>query len=168
MNKTVATILKSIIGIVLVSAIMFGVYYGVSYYSESNKMAEELHIGQAVRLPGVSRDAIHTIAESSAFVLSSRSEGMPNALLEAMAAGVPCVASRCDMGPEELIEDGVNGLLVPVENTDAIAEALCRLLRSSDLSASLSANALHIRSTHGIAEITDRWLAYFGTVINNL
>ena len=148
--------------------------YTLTIFGEGEKrgelleLAEELHIGQAVRLPGVSRDAIHTIAESSAFVLSSRSEGMPNALLEAMAAGVPCVASRCDMGPEELIEDGVNGLLVPVENADAITDALCRILHSPELSASLSTNALHIRTTHGIAEITDRWLAYFGTVINNL
>jgi glycosyltransferase involved in cell wall biosynthesis len=65
-------------------------------------------------------------------VLPSRAEGLPNAVLEYMAAGLPTIASRVG-GNAELIEDGVTGLLFPTENSEALAAALLRLLGDPEL-----------------------------------
>ena len=124
-------------------------------------LSSKLGIAPFVSLPGSRQDAIAPISRSSVFVLSSRSEGMPNALIEAMAAGVPSVATRCDMGPDELIRNGENGLLVPVEDADAMSDAILRILHNRALSDSLSAEALRIRETHNIDAVVDRWIAYF-------
>jgi glycosyltransferase involved in cell wall biosynthesis len=67
------------------------------------------------------------LQQSWGFVLSSRWEGMPNALLEAMACGIPCVATRVS-GSEDIISDGINGLLVEPEQPDAMAQALRRII----------------------------------------
>ena len=127
--------------------------------------AETLQLHDSVRFCGADPMAIHTIAASSVFVLSSRSEGMPNALIEAMAAGVPCVSTRCEMGPEELIEDGVNGLLVPVDDAGAMSAAICRILDDSRLSDSLSSAALLIRKTHDPASKAGEWINYFASLL---
>ena len=128
--------------------------------AELEALASHLGIADAVSMPGAVPDAILPISRSSVFVLSSRSEGMPNALIEALAAGVPCVAADCDMGPAELIRDGENGLLVPTEDAGAIAEAVLRILRDPALSAKLSENALQLRDTLHIDRITEKWIAY--------
>lgn len=133
--------------------------------NELEDLADTLGIRSFVSLPGNDPKALEKIAASSAFVLSSRSEGMPNALMEAMAAGVPCVATRCNMGPEELIRDGENGLLVPTENADAIAAAVLHILRYRNISDQISHCALQIRQTHALEKITDFWLEYFGTLL---
>lgn len=133
--------------------------------SDLENLACSLHLSDCVSFPGVEEKAVLQIARSAVFVLSSRSEGMPNALIEAMAAGVPCVSTECDMGPKELIKDGQNGLLVPVDDAEAMAQAICRILRDRSFSDSLSVNALQIRNTHSIEKITQLWLDYFGTLI---
>lgn len=133
--------------------------------AELQAQAERLGVAPFVDLPGADPEAIRPISRSSVFVLSSRSEGMPNALIEAMAAGVPCVATRCDMGPEELIRDGVNGLLVPVDDPAAMAESIRRILLDGKLSESLSSNALRIRQTHALSAIAALWLRYFESLL---
>ena len=144
--------------------------YTLTIYGEGEErdalhaLALQLNVAPYVSMPGNRSDAILQIARSSVFVLSSRSEGMPNALLEAMASGTPCVSSRCEIGPEELISDGENGLLVPVEDAAALSDAVLRILRDDALSAFLSRHALSIRRTHDIGTITDQWLRYFRLV----
>ena len=72
-------------------------------------------------------------------VLPSRAEGLPNAVLEYMAAGLPTVVSRVG-GNSELVQDGVTGLLVPSEDSGAIADALLRLLRDPELARRMASN----------------------------
>lgn len=82
-----------------------------------------------VKLMGVTDQVPQILAQSKMFVLSSDYEGMPNALMEAMAVGLPCISTDCPCGgPRTLIEDGTNGLLVPVGDTQAMANAIDRLL----------------------------------------
>ena len=82
---------------------------------------------------GLSADVARDIKDARAFVLSSDYEGVPNALLEAMALGLPCIATDClGGGPRMVIEDGVNGLLIPMGDEAALAEAMRRLLRDPE------------------------------------
>jgi len=91
-------------------------------------LAENLEVSANVEFLGFRKNPYPVLRDASVFVLSSRYEGFPNGLAEAMALGVPCVATRCRTGPEELITDSWNGLLVPVEDPEAMAAAIDRLL----------------------------------------
>ncbi len=91
----------------------------------------------AIRLAGVTRRPGEWIEGASVFVLSSRYEGFPNVLIEAMAAGIPVIATRCDFGPGDIVGDGVSGLLVAVDDVDALAAALRRMMADAELRASL-------------------------------
>lgn len=82
-----------------------------------------------VFLPGYSSEVITNVNKSSLFVLSSDFEGMPNALMEAMAMGVPSISTDCGGGGAKfLIENEKNGLLVPIGDVDALASAMDRVL----------------------------------------
>ncbi len=95
-------------------------------------IAAELGIQDSVEFLGLRTDVIHLLQQSWGFVLPSRWEGMPNALLEAMACGLPCVATRVS-GSEDIISDGVNGLLVEPEQPAEMAQALHRIIEDTDL-----------------------------------
>src|SRR5215472_15029558 len=84
-------------------------------------------------------DVPDVLASCDIGVLPSRAEGLPNAVLEYMAAGLPTIASRVG-GNRELVQEGVTGLLVPPQDADALRDALLRLLRDEQLSARIAGN----------------------------
>jgi glycosyltransferase involved in cell wall biosynthesis len=91
------------------------------------------------------------------FVLSSRTEGMPNALLEAMASGCACVAYNCPTGPGDLIEDKVNGLLVPPGNREQLADALTSVAQDAELRKRFGEAAKAIVRSHAPAVVMTAW-----------
>src|SRR5439155_1465277 len=101
--------------------------------------AHRLGLGEAVRFAGFQPRPSRYFAAADLFVLSSRYEGLPNVVLEALAAGCPVVASACSDGVREVVRDGVNGLLVPPEDRDALARALGCLLGAPEEPARLRA-----------------------------
>ena len=97
--------------------------------AELEALVRELGLEERVLLPGLSADIPQAIGGAKLFVLPSDYEGMPNALLEAMALGLACISTDCPCGgPAELIENEKNGLLVPVGDERALTAAMARLL----------------------------------------
>ena len=90
--------------------------------------AEELRIAQHVDFPGFVQNPYAFMAKASLFVLSSQHEGLPTVLIEAMACGCPVVSTDCRFGPDEILEDGRWGELVPVGDAKALSEAMLRAL----------------------------------------
>ncbi|HEV2705924.1 MAG TPA: glycosyltransferase family 4 protein [Pyrinomonadaceae bacterium] len=91
-------------------------------------LRDRLHLGEHVSLPGRVRDPYTFLRRATLFALPSRAEGFPLALCEALACGLPAVCTDCAGGVRDIIEDGVNGLLVPKEDAGALARALGRLM----------------------------------------
>jgi glycosyltransferase involved in cell wall biosynthesis len=87
-------------------------------------LASELGIAEDVSFPGFEPNPYAFMARSSVFVLSSAWEGLPNALIEALACGCPVVSTNCPSGPQEILANGAFGPLVPVGNDRALAEAI--------------------------------------------
>ncbi len=85
-----------------------------------------------VFLPGHTTDVEGVMCDSSLFVLSSRRDGFVTVLLEAQANGPPCVTFNCKGGPAEIIDDGVNGILVPPEDVGGLARGLLRLINDPE------------------------------------
>ena len=94
-----------------------------------------------VELPGVSAQPGGWVQTADAFVLSSRYEGWGIVLTEAMAAGLPAVSFDCDFGPRDMIESGVDGILVPLGDVGALVSALARVLGDAELRKRLGAQA---------------------------
>jgi len=99
--------------------------------------ASRLGIAERVRWLGFRSNPYPFFRAADCFALSSDHEGLPNTLIEAMACGTPAVSTRCPFGPDELIEDGVSGLLTPVRDVDAFAAALRELCENRERAAAL-------------------------------
>ena len=113
------------------------------------ELAERLQLSEHVYLPGFKTNPFTYMSKAGVFVLSSRYEGFPNVLVQAMACGTPVVSTNCRSGPSEILEDGKWGRLVPVGDWRAMAEAILETLdnpipsnrliaRASDFSADAS------------------------------
>jgi glycosyltransferase involved in cell wall biosynthesis len=102
-------------------------------HRQLEKQVERLGLQDRVFLPGLADDIEAELRDSSVFALSSIHEGLPMALAEAMACGVPCVAFDCAPGVREIVTDGVDGIVVPPRNVEALADGLGRLMRDEDL-----------------------------------
>lgn len=143
------------------------VIYGDGELRESlTELIRKLNIEDKVELPGFVDNINTRISKASLFVLSSNVEGIPNALIEAMALGLPCVSTRCAGGGAEfLIDDGVNGLLVPVNDVEALAGAMKRVLSDKEFANKLGNNAFKLRETLAPEVIYEKWLNVIESVI---
>lgn len=118
-----------------------------------------------VELPGPTADLPGAWAQASIAVLTSRQEGVSPALLEPMAAGLPVVSYDCPSGPAEVIEHGVNGLLVPYGEVTALAAELLRLARDPELRRRLGHAARESLAPLDQEALTDRWEQIYSAAI---
>jgi GalNAc-alpha-(1->4)-GalNAc-alpha-(1->3)-diNAcBac-PP-undecaprenol alpha-1,4-N-acetyl-D-galactosaminyltransferase len=121
------------------------------------RLASELGIQDAVSMPGVVREPAEWLYEAQLFVLPSRYEGFPNALLEAMACGCAVIAADCPSGPAEIVRDGENGLLIPVEDVHALGTAMLRLMGDEGLRRRLGTQALQVRASFSQDSVMALW-----------
>ena len=140
--------------------------YGSGKFKEIKDYAKKLQLVDKIKFMGAHKDVISMINDASCYVLSSNSEGMPNALLEALAIGLPCVSTDCPTGPRELIEDGVNGILVPVGDDEALAFAISKMIEDKEFATKCSKNAMKIRETHSIDFIGNQYNQLFIELIS--
>ena len=128
-------------------------------------LRDELGLRERVRFPGLTKEHHQTMSQVDIFVLSSRSEGFPNVLGEAMACGLPVVSFDCRSGPSELIQDGVNGLLVPPESIQELSSSLERLMASAELRKSLGEQAQKITEIYSLDKIVQSWEELIAEVV---
>lgn len=122
---------------------------------------ERLGISPRVNFMGVVHGVHNLIKKASMYVLTSDYEGMPNALMEAMAIGLPCITSDCPCGaPAMLIENGKNGLLFPVGDRSSLHACMKKILNDKALAAKLSQNAVEVREKYRLTQIAGQWLAF--------
>jgi glycosyltransferase involved in cell wall biosynthesis len=121
------------------------------------ELAVELGVSARVRFVGRVSDLTGWFADAFAFVLSSRYEGFPNVLLEALACGTATIATDCPSGPREILEGGRLGILVPCEDPEAIASAVVSLQKDAALRARLRERGPAVLERFGLDTVTGAW-----------
>jgi glycosyltransferase involved in cell wall biosynthesis len=122
-------------------------------------------VGDRLKFIGVTHDVPSHLRAADIFVLPSKREGLPVALLEAMACGLPCVASRLPGSTEAIIDDGSNGVLTPAGDVTALSDAIARLLDDEDLRGRLGAAArATIAHRYASGGVADRWLEAYDLI----
>jgi glycosyltransferase involved in cell wall biosynthesis len=116
-----------------------------------------LGIEQHVRLTPFVQDPFQLYRECGIFVLSSRFEGLPFVLIEAMTQGTACISFNCPNGPAELIQDRINGLLIPPEHVEDLADAIVELAKDPGLRQKLGDAAQSVADSFSEARIAARW-----------
>jgi len=126
----------------------------------------ELGLSNDVALPGFQDNPYNYMYNSTVFVLSSVYEGFGNVLVEALALGVPVISTRCPVGPEEIITDGLTGVLVPPADEYALAQAILRVLKDGELRYKLSANGPGRAADFAIECIVSQYESVFGHLVS--
>jgi len=134
--------------------------------SALEKLALELHIEKNVSMPGRVTDVEEYYKKASIFVLSSKSEGFPNALIEAMGYGCASVAFDCLTGPSDIIDNRKNGILIEVGNVNKLAESIQYLIDQPKKREEFAENAKKIINELNIEIISTKWFKIINEVID--
>ncbi|SAK69977.1 glycosyltransferase [Caballeronia ptereochthonis] len=128
-----------------------------AFRGELEALAKDFGIAERVHFTGYRNNPHALVAGARLQVLSSRYEGMPMVLLEALALGKPVVASDCPTGPREILGDGRFGILFPVGSVEQLADALRRVLTDESLRTRMKERALERAQEYGIAASNERF-----------
>ncbi|OQX81545.1 MAG: hypothetical protein B6D61_00535 [Bacteroidetes bacterium 4484_249] len=121
---------------------------------------ESLGLNNRVSFYGHKKEFSHILAASDIFVLPSYYEGFPNALIEAMSVPLACISSDCVAGPADIIQDGINGLLVEPGNVGTLASALNHLIENPELRKRLALAAYKVREQYNFYRIAKEYLGF--------
>jgi glycosyltransferase involved in cell wall biosynthesis len=124
---------------------------------ELETLRHELGLDDRVAMPGRTRTPHEELRNADLFVMSSRREGFPMALGEAMACGLAAVCSDCESGPRELIRHGVDGLLVPPEDAESLAAALLELMGDENRRKRMASRAPEVLTRFGFERVLQQW-----------
>jgi glycosyltransferase involved in cell wall biosynthesis len=118
-------------------------------------------LGERVHLMGFTQDFRSVLENASIYAMSSRAEGFPMVLLEAMSTGLPLVSFDCPRGPGEIIDDGKNGRLVPNGDEPGFTAALLELIGDAELRKRLGARALEDSRQYEMDRVVAHWETLF-------
>lgn len=121
------------------------------------RQGEALGIEDRLILPGRVGNITDWYQRADLFVLSSRSEGFPNVLIEAMASGCPSIAFDCDTGPSDIIKNGVNGVLIRPEDIEELGSGIALLMGNESLREKYGKAGLKVRETFSEDKIVGLW-----------
>lgn len=141
------------------------VIYGEGLSREKlENLIKELGVERQVLLPG-NKNNVHDLMKSAeAFVMSSNYEGMPNALIEAMCLGLPCISTKVS-GATDLIVDHENGLLTEVGHQEEFEKAMLELIENPELKMKLAENALKLNDALEVSKIMDQWIEFINRIV---
>lgn len=125
------------------------------------RQIEQSGLAGQVFLKGFTLHVLEELCRSSIFAMTSLSEGFGMVLLEAMECGLPVVAYDCPTGPSHIIDDGVNGYLVPMNEEQQMVERICNLIEDRELRESMGHRAREKAKDYQIEPIVDRWMQLF-------
>lgn len=126
----------------------------------------EANLTGRIFIPGIAGNVREWYARADLYVMTSLSEGFPNALAEALSHGIPAVSFDCDTGPRDIIRHGIDGLLVPAQDCAALIAALDRVIGDSDLRQRLGARAHEARERFSIEKIAGLWTELFSELFD--
>lgn len=129
-------------------------------------MVSTLGIAKHVLLPGRAGNMAEWYAAADLYVMTSRFEGFPNTLVEALAHGLPAVSFDCDTGPRDIIRHEVDGLLVPAGDCAGLKAALRKLMENESLRRHFSQRAIEVRDRYTIEQIAGLWENLFRELRN--
>ena len=123
-----------------------------------NKMLIDFNLNKRVYLPGSVGNMSEWYDRADIFILSSLLEGFPNVLLEAMAHGLPCISFDCDTGPRDMIQDGVNGILInPKEKELGLSNAIIKMINNEKFRNNIANNSIFLRDKYSVDNIMQKW-----------
>ncbi|WP_407426270.1 glycosyltransferase [Arcticibacter sp.] len=128
--------------------------------SEREKLLKQIHdlkMEDHIKLVGFKSNLQDYYTQAELFVLSSRNEGYPNALIEAMSLGCPCVSVDCQYGPSEIIKNNWNGLLIENNNPELLSTSILKILQDTSLRTRLSQNCRSINIANSPERISSSW-----------
>lgn len=131
--------------------------YGGGNKESLHPIVERLGLSNTIKLNGPVSQIREKYLESSIFVLSSRFEGLPLVLMEAMSCGLPPVSFTCPCGPKDIIQDGEDGILCENGNIESLAEGICRLIEDEQLRKEMGQKAAHSIQRFTIDNIMHQW-----------
>jgi len=140
--------------------------YGIGEWEQmlTNRIVE-LKLEKTLNLRGLTDDVASEYIKSSIYVMSSRYEGLPMVLIEAMSCGLPIISFDCEHGPREIIQDGINGYLVPVNNIKQLAEKIIFLIEHELIRKKMGKQATISALRFSKEPIMKRWIELFETTI---
>jgi glycosyltransferase involved in cell wall biosynthesis len=140
--------------------------YGKSNHEQTySKLAKSLNIEHTVNFFEPVINIQDKYSEASIYAMTSRFEGFPMVLIEAMACGLPCVAFDCPVGPRAIINHNNNGFLVPENNNQGFCDQLSKLIEDKDLLHKMSINAYDTSLKFNLDEIMNQWNSLFKSLV---
>lgn len=139
--------------------------YKLTIYGEGEEreniedIIRSLHLESSVSMPGFCNNLLDEVIKAKLFLSSSDFEGISNSIIEALALGIPVVATDCPVGgSKQFVSSDYNGALVPMKDENAFAKAIINILSDSDKWNLFSKNASEIRNVLSITKIGEKWI----------